>query len=332
MAINEPLPTGQHDTATEMAVRVSVVVPVYNERENLPPLLEEIDAAFLSGEIDAWRPYEIIFVEDDSTDGTGAWVDDAALANDNIRAVHLKRNWGQSAALAAGFDEARGEVIVPMDGDLQNNPADIPALLEKINAGADCVSGWRKDRDDPWHKTIPSALQTRLAKFTGPDINDFGCTLTAYRREALEAIDLRGETHRYIPAQLYDKGYSVTEVEVDHRPREHGQSRYGFGRLLRGFVDLIFHWVWVRYSASPMHLLGGAGVVLTGLGVLLGVLSLGQKYLLGQQLAPHLPRLVLLSLLIVTGVLLLVFGIQAELMMKLYYRDETEYRVDRIVE
>jgi glycosyltransferase involved in cell wall biosynthesis len=332
MAVKKPLQLPEDDAATDSSVRVSVVVPVYNERENLPVLLNEIDAVFLNGEMEAWRPYEIVFIEDESDDGTGRWIDDAALTNENVRAVHLKRNWGQSAALAAGFDEACGDVIVPMDGDLQNNPADIPKLLAKVEAGADCVSGWRKDRNDPWHKTIPSAFQTRLAKFTGPDINDFGCTLTAYRREALEAIDLRGETHRYIPAQLYDKGYSVTEVEVDHRPREHGESRYGLGRLLRGFVDLIFHWVWVRYSSSPMHLLGGAGVVLSGIGALLGVVSLGQKYLLGQQLAPHLPRLVLVSLLIVTGLLLLVFGVQAELLMKLYYRDETEYRVDRIVD
>jgi glycosyltransferase involved in cell wall biosynthesis len=312
-------------------VALSIVVPVHNERANLPGLREEIEAVCDSLDV-RWQPWELIWVEDGSTDGTAEWVDDHATTAENVTTIHLRRSFGQSAALAAGFDRAKGGVIVPMDGDQQNDPADIPDLLARIDAGADCVSGWRHDRDDPWHKTIPSAIQTHLAKYTGPDIHDFGCTLTAYRADALEAIDLRGESHRYLPAQLYDKGYTVEEVKVNHRPREHGQSRYGLGRLLRGFVDLVFHWFWVRYSTRPMHLLGGSGFVMLGLGGLLGGASLVQRFAFGEALLSHLPRLVLVALLIITGLLLVVFGFLAEMITKLHYSTDTEYRIERVVE
>lgn len=315
------------DTLAGRHPRVSVVVPVHNERENLPILLNELDATFLADGMAAYRPYEILFVEDGSDDGTAEWVDDAAASNANVDALHLKRSFGQSAALAAGFDAVRGDIIIPMDGDLQNDPADIPALLEKLDEGYDCVSGWRRDRHDPLSKTIPSGIQTRLAKLTGPDINDFGCTMKAYRREAIDELSLYGEGHRYIPAKLYDKGYSVTEVEVNHRPREHGESRYGMGRLIRGFVDLLYHWFWVHFSTRPLHLFGALGFGLIGSGTLIGGISLVQRYGFGVALEPHTPRLILISLLIVTGVHLLLFGLIAEMLTTLHYRDDAEYRV-----
>jgi len=219
-----------------------------------------------------------------------------------------------------------------MDGDGQNDPADIPRLLERLEEGYDCVSGRRTDRDDPWHKTIPSAVQTRLAKATGPDINDFGCTMKAYRSEALEALDLRGETHRYLPAQLYDKGYSVTEIDVNHRPREHGESRYGVGRLVRGFVDLLFHWFWVRYGSRPMHLLGGGGLLLLGTSGLIGTVSLIQRFVFGVPLEPRTPRLILIALLAMMGLQLIVFGFLSEMLTKLHYDEDTEYRIESVVE
>jgi len=304
---------------------LSVVIPVYNERGSLPQLTREIETALAGYE------YEVVWVEDESDDGSKHWLDQHATTSETDAVVHLKRGYGQSTALAAGIDHATGDVIVTMDADLQNHPEDIPRLVEKLNEGYDCVSGWRRERNDPWHKTIPSAVQTRLAKLTGPEINDFGCTLTAYRADAIREVDLYGERHRYIPSKLHDLGYSVTEVEVAHRPREHGESRYGVGRLLRGFVDLLFHLVWVRYSTRPMHLLGGAGVLCMGAGTVLGVVSVVQRYVFGVPLAPRTPRLVLVAVLLVFGLQLVVFGVLMEFLTELYYRDEAPYRVDEIV-
>lgn len=301
---------------------LSVVIPVYNEQGNLGQLREELDAAL--------QPYEceVIWVEDESTDGTSETIDEYAAVDERHRVVHLKRSYGQSVALAAGIDHAQGETIVTMDGDLQNHPKDIPQLVENLEEGYDCVKGWRRDRDDPWHKTIPSAIQTRLAKFTGPDINDFGCTLTAYRASALKDVELYGERHRYIPAQLHNLGYEVAELEVTHRARVNGDSRYGVSRLLRGFVDLVYHVFWVRYSTRPMQLLGSAGIISMVLGVLLGVVSVGQRYLAGVPLEPRTPRLILLSLLVVLGIQLLIFGALMEFLTTMHYANKRPYRID----
>lgn len=307
---------------------VSVVIPVYNERANLPQLFEELETVFA----ELGREYELLFVEDGSTDGTSAWIDKRASDHEHVKAIHLKRSWGQSAALAAGFDHASGEIVIAMDADLQNDAHDIPNLLEKLEEGYDCVSGRRVDRHDPLSKTIPSAIQTRLAKFTGPDINDFGCTLKAYRREALECIDLRGETHRYIPAQLYDNGYSVTEINVNHRPRKHGESRYGLGRLLRGFSDLLFHLIWVRYSSRMFHLFGGGGLVILGSGFGLGLFLLVLNYIDETSLMAQLPSLILSVGMVLFGLITVMFGVTLEFMTKMYYREESEYRIAEIVE
>lgn len=318
------------EEATEVVT--SVVIPVYNEIDNLPVLLDELLAVRSRDSMADFTPIEIIFVEDGSTDGTSEWIDARAERVECVRAIHLRRNWGQSAALAAGFDHARGEFVVPMDGDLQNDPADIPRLLGTLTQGYGCVSGYRKDRNDPWHKTIPSAIQTKLAKKTGPDINDFGCTLTAYRSDALDEVDLYGEEHRYIPAQLHDKGYSVTEEVVNHRERKHGESRYGIGRLVRGFSDLVFHWIWNRYSTRPFHFFGGLGFVVLTLGGLLGSYLTIAKYALGQSLLSNLPQLLLSVGMVLFGLLLVVFGVIVQFLTRIYYRDESEYRISRVVE
>jgi len=302
---------------------LSVVIPVYNERGNLEQLRDELMAAL------ADYDYEVIWVEDESTDGTAETIDEYAANGSRHRVVHLQRSHGQSVALAAGIDHADGDTIVTMDGDLQNHPEDIPRLVEKLGEGYDCVKGWRRDRDDPWHKTIPSAIQTRLAKYTGPNINDFGCTLTAYRASALADVELYGERHRYIPAQLHNLGYTVTELEVTHRPRVNGDSRYGVSRLLRGFVDLVYHVFWVRYSTRPMQLLGSAGVLGVTLGVLLGVLSVSQRYLAGVPLGPRTPRLILISLLVLLGIQFLIFGALMVFLTTMHYSDRQPYRIER---
>ncbi|KOX92125.1 glycosyltransferase group 2 family protein [Haloarcula rubripromontorii] len=316
-------------TDTDSDVQTSVVLPAYNESENLKPLIDEIQSTFRNNT--TYGPYEIVIVDDGSTDGTAETIRQIATGSDKVMGVLLRRNFGQSAALAAGIDYATGAYIVTMDADRQNNPADIPKLLTKLEEGYDCVSGWRRDRDDPLSKTIPSAIQTRLAKLTGPDIHDFGCTLTAYRAGGLKEIDLYGEGHRYIPAKLHKRGYKITELPVDHRPRTAGKTKYGMKRLVKGFVDLLFHVFWNRFSTRPSHFFGGIGLVLMTVGGLIGSHMVFLKYAFGQSLEPHVPRLILTVALVIFGVQLVMFGFLAEMIVKQQYRDEQPYRVNAII-
>jgi len=306
---------------------VSVVIPAYNEAKNLAPLVRETADALADG---PGEGYEIIIVDDGSTDETHEKGSHLAQLYDQVTFIELSRNFGQSPALSAGIDAAHGDVIVPMDGDGQNDPADIPALVGRLMDGYDCVSGYRRDRNDPLAKRIPSGIQTRLAKLTGPDINDFGCTLTAYRSAALADVDLYGEEHRYIPSQLYHNGFRIDEMEVNHRPREHGQSRYGAGRLVRGFSDLAFHLLWNRYSTRPMHLFGGAGFLAMALGLLVGSYFVGAKYLTGAALAPNLPQLLLSVGLVLSGMVVVLFGIVIQFLTRIHYSDRPEYRIERV--
>lgn len=309
---------------------LSVVAPAYNEAGNIGPLVEEL-VAVLDDE-PAWQPYEIVLVDDGSTDGTGRQIREAAALFEQVRGLELNGNHGQSAALSAGFEAARGTAIVPIDADLQNDPADIPRLLAELEAGADCVSGWRRERSDPLRKTVPSRIQTELAKLTGPDIHDFGCSLTAYRASALRDVSLRGEQHRYIPAQLHAAGHDIREVEVNHRERRSGASKYGVGRLLRGFSDLLFHLFASRFRARPMHIFGGGGLLVTLLGLTIGGWLVAQRYLAGLVLGDALPRLLLAVALTLFGVGMVGFGILTELLVELLYRDERPYRIAEVHE
>jgi glycosyltransferase involved in cell wall biosynthesis len=319
--------TNADETAS---IRTSIVLPAYNEVDNVAPLVDEILNTFLDES--EYGPIEIVVVDDGSTDGTRQRIRELAESHATVIGVFLSRNFGQSAALSAGIERAAGEYIVPMDADRQNDPADIPKLLDKLDEGYDCVSGWRRDRDDPFRKTIPSAVQTKLARWTGPDIHDFGCTLKTYRADALQNISLYGERHRYIPAQLYSRGYRITELPVNHRPRTEGQTKYGPTRLLKGFVDLLFYVLWNRYSTSPMHLLGGAGLLSFTIGVGIGLHAVVSKYVFGQSLLTELPRLILTVALILFGVLLLMFGFLAEMMTIIHYEDREPYHVERVLE
>jgi glycosyltransferase involved in cell wall biosynthesis len=311
------------------SVRTSIVLPAYDEAATLQGLVPEILEDL--GEHPAYGPYEIVVVDDGSTDDTRAVLSGLVADYPEVTAVVFSRNFGQSAALKAGFDHADGEVIVPMDADGQNDPADVPALLAKLDEGYDCVSGWRRDRNDPLAKTLPSAIQTKLARLTGPDIHDFGCTLKAYRAAALEDIELYGEGHRYIPAKLYDRGYRIGELPVNHRPRTAGTSKYGFKRLLKGFVDLLFHVFWNRFSTRPVHFLGGLGVLSFGIGTVVGLHAVAVKYGLGRSLAPELlPRLIFVVAVILFGVILIMFGFLAEMITMVYYRERTPYRIEEI--
>lgn len=309
---------------------LSIVLPTYNERENVGPLAEEIQAILAEMEPDVER-FEIIFIDDGSTDGTREILRDLANEHDELIAVCLRRNFGQSAALAAGIDAARGDVIVTMDSDRQNDPRDIPRLISKLEEGYDCVSGWRKERNDPLRKRIPSRIQTYLAQLTGPNIHDFGCTLKAYRSNALEEIDLYGEGHRYIPAQLHKQGFRITEIEVNHRPRTHGQTKYGFKRLLKGFTDLLFVIFWNRYSTRPLHLLGGLGFLMMFAGSLIGAHAVFIKYAFDTALVPRTPRLILTIGLVLFGFQMIMFGFIAEMLTKLYYRSGNPYRIKNVI-
>jgi glycosyltransferase involved in cell wall biosynthesis len=308
------------------AIRTSIVVPVYNEEANVGPLVDEILDVLADNP--SLAPAEVIFVDDGSTDGTVDELRAAVEKSEEIRVLVLSRNFGQSAALAAGIDHATGEFVVTMDGDRQNDPADIPRLVEELQQGYDCVSGWRKERRDPLSKRIPSAIQTKLATWTGPNIHDFGCTLKAYRAEALDAVNLYGEGHRYIPAKLYNHGYSITEIPVNHRERTAGSTKYGAARLLKGFVDLTFQVFWNRYSTRPIHFLGGLGLLAVFIGTVIGTHALYLKYVLGDSLLQHLPRLVFVVALILFGLLLVMFGFLAEMIAKIHYREQSPYRID----
>jgi glycosyltransferase involved in cell wall biosynthesis len=312
------------------AIAVSVVAPAYNEAPNIEPLVAEIRTALTDAA--ACRPFEIVLVDDGSDDGTAERIRTLAADEPLVRGVILKRNVGQSAALDAGIDAAQGGIVVPIDADRQHDPADIPRLVARLGDGYDCVSGWRRERQDPLRKRVPSRIQTTLAQWTGPDIHDFGCTLTAYRAAALADLDLRGEGHRYIPARLYAAGHRVTELEVNHRERAAGETKYGVGRLGRGFADLLYHVFLGRWRDRPMHLFGVSGVVLWAVGVALGTGLLAQNYLFGVDLLPNLPQLILAVALTLFGFGLLAFGVIVEVLTDLRYRDSEPYRVAEYVE
>ena len=311
---------------------LSVVVPVYNEQGNLEPLTSEIVDVLSSSDFPDYSPFEIIFVDDGSSDNSREQLRELADQYSIVRVLFLSRNFGQTAALAAGIDSATGEVIVTMDADRQNDPHDIPGLLKKYEQGYDCVSGRRVDRQDPVTKRFPSAVQTRLAKLTSPDIHDFGCTLKVYNGDGLRDINLYGDGHRYIPAKLHDKGHRITEMEVNHRERDHGDSKYGAKRLIKGSLDLLFNLFWNRYSTRPLHLFGSVGALLLGTGGLLGGHMLFLRLVLGDSIAQHLPRLLLIVALILFGVQLFIFGVLAEMLTQLYYQDKKPYQVQSVID
>lgn len=326
-AVNEDIARTNEGTL----VRTSIVLPVYNEAESIRQVVSELESVIDGEAFEDYRPAEIILVDDGSTDGSGKLVQEMALTSDRVSSVHLQGNFGQSCALAAGMDVAAGKYVVTMDADGQNDPAEVPGLLRTLEEGYHCVSGWRKDRNDSLSKRVPSKIQTYLARLTGPDIHDFGCTLKAYRSEALDTLELYGEGHRYIPAKLDRWGYQITEQDVNHRARFGGETKYGAARLLKGSLDLFFHMFWSRYSMRPLHFLGGFGVFFAGIGGLIGLHATVAKYLFGAELTPHLPRLILVVALVIFGFQLIMFGFLAEMLIKTYYGNTDPYQISEVV-
>jgi glycosyltransferase involved in cell wall biosynthesis len=287
---------------------ISVVVPIHNEERSVALLYDELRAA-LEPLAQEW---ETIFVDDGSTDGSFAALTRLHAAMPNVRVVRLRRNFGKSAALAAGFAQAGGDVVVTIDGDLQDDPSEIPKLLAKLDEGFDLVSGWKTRRRDSWARRFLSrGFNTMTAWLTGVHLHDVNCGLKAYRAEVLRGLRIYGELHRFIPVLAHHRGFRVAELPVNHRPREHGRSRYGLERYLRGFLDLLSVSFMGRYRHRPLHLFGGLGLGLGALGSAI-LLYLTIDKFLGHAIGKR-PLLMLGVLLVVVGIQLFSLGLISEL-------------------
>jgi glycosyltransferase involved in cell wall biosynthesis len=310
---------------------ISVVVPVHDEERTIALLYEELQAALEPLD----QPWETVFVDDGSTDGSFAALTRLHNARDNVRVVRLRRNFGKAAALAAGFANAEGDIVVTIDADLQDDPAEIPRLLAKLDEGFDLVSGWKTHRRDPLSRRVPSKIFNWVTgRVSGLRLHDLNCGLKAYRADVLEGLRLYGELHRFIPVLAYYRGYRIAELPVNHRPREHGRSRYGVERYVRGFLDLLTVSFIGRYRHRPLHLFGGLGLILGFLGFI--VLA----YLTALKLDGHAigqrPLLILGVLLVVVGLQFFSLGLISELITSQHeelsaIRERTELHVDEIL-
>jgi glycosyltransferase involved in cell wall biosynthesis len=297
---------------------VSVVVPIFNEADNLDDLHRELTQALEA----MGRPYEIILVDDGSRDGSLARLADIEARDRRVRVLALRRNFGQTAAFSAGFDHARGGIVVTSDGDLQNDPADIPRLVAKLEEGFDMVCGWRQQRQDPTSKTVPSWFANRIISWaTGVHLHDYGCSLKAMRSEVVRGLRLYGEMHRFIPAVASWMGVTLAEVEVNHRPRRRGTSKYGLGRTLRVLLDLFTVKFLLAYGTRPAHLFGGVGLLFgaSGLGLLayLTYIKLFQDEAIGDR-----PLLLFGMLLFLSGLILVCVGLLGELLVRIYHESQ----------
>ncbi len=300
---------------------LSVVVPVYNEERSVEFLYDEVASALDP----LGRAWEVVFVDDGSSDGSFGALTRLHARTPNVRVVRLRRNFGKAAALAAGFAEAGGDVVVTIDADGQDDPAEIPRLLAKLDEGFDLVSGWKTRRRDPWRRRLLSRVfNTVTGWISGVRLHDMNCGLKAYRAEVVKGLALYGELHRFLPVLAYERGYRVAELPVNHRPREHGRSRYGLERYLRGFFDLITVTFMGRYRHRPLHLFGGLGLALGGIGFLVCV-YLTVLWLTGSAIG-HRPLLTLGVLLVVVGMQFLSLGLIGEMITTHHEERAVEHR------
>lgn len=300
---------------------LSVVIPVYNEEENLKLLHDKLTATLnsMNGE------YEIIFIDDGSIDNSFSCLQQLAHQDDKVRVIELTRNYGQTVAIAAGIDQAKGDAVIFMDADLQNDPADIPLLLAKPNEGYDVVSGWRKHRQDKWlSRTLPSKLANALISYvTKVHLHDYGCTLKIYRREVLTGYKLYGEMHRFIPAYAAQVGAKIVELPVQHHPRRYGQSKYGLERTFKVILDLFTVKFLSSYAQKPIYLFGGVGVTLILVSLLLVLLLLWQKFAYGLFMITS-PLLHLSAMFVILGVQSIFLGLIGELLVRTYYESQNK--------
>jgi glycosyltransferase involved in cell wall biosynthesis len=296
---------------------LSVVIPAYNEEENVSILYEKLKKVLDS----LGEDYEIIFVDDGSTDGTYQRLKQLAEKDSRLKVIRFKRNYGQTAAMSAGFEHAKGDVIITLDADLQNDPEDIPILLEKLKEGYHVVSGWRKDRKDPFlSRKLPSMIANWLiSKITGVHLHDYGCTLKAYRAEVVKDLELFGDMHRFLPALTKRRGAKITEVVVRHHPRMFGRSKYGIGRTVRVLLDIMLVKFLNEYINKPLYMFGSVGFLLLGLGLFSLFYLIFLKLFLEEPIGRR-PLLTLSVLLILAGIQLISTGLLAELLVRIYYR------------
>jgi len=310
---------------------ISVVVPVHNEERSIALLYEELQAA-LDPLGETW---EAVYVDDGSTDGSFSALTRLHAREDNVRVVRLRRNFGKAAALAAGFGQAEGDLVVTIDGDLQDDPSEIPRLLAKLQEGFDLVSGWKTRRRDPLTRRIPSKLFNWVAGWmSGLRLHDMNCGLKAYRAEVVRSLVLYGELHRFIPVLAHEQGYRVAELPVNHRPREHGRSRYGPERYLRGFLDLLTVSFMGRYRHRPLHLFGGLGLTMTLLGFAV-LLYLTVVKLTGHAIGQR-PLLTLGVLLVVVGMQFFTLGLISEMITshheeRAFAREQRDVHVEEVL-
>lgn len=309
---------------------VSIVIPVFNEAENVGPLHEEIVAAIKSRPED----YEIIFINDGSSDGSLAELKKIRGLDPRVKIIHFRKNFGQSAAISAGFEFCHGEVVITMDADLQNDPAHIPQLVDKVAEGYDIVNGWRKDRHDKWlTRKVPSFFGNKLISWiTGTKLHDYGCTLRGFRSDVVKNLKLYGEMHRYIPALASRMGIRSTEILVNHRARKFGKSKYGLGRTFRVVIDLISLKFLLAYSHRPLQIFGGAGLlmILTGMGS--GLYLTYSKFILNQGISGR-PLLFFTLLMIFLGFQAISLGLLAEMLSRIYHEgfDKNEYAIRELI-
>ena len=309
-------------------MKISIVIPVYEEEKNIKPLYNKITNTV---DNNISNDYEIIFVDDGSKDETFRELWKIREHDKQLKVIRFRRNFGQTAAMDAGFKKAGGDVIITMDGDLQNDPEDIPLLLNKLEEGYDVVSGWRKDRKDGLGKHVVSRVANTLRKILFNDeIHDSGCSLKAYKKECVEGLNLYGEMHRFIPLILEHKGFKIGEVVVKHHPRIYGKTKYGLARTLKGFLDMIVVKFWMRYAVRPMHVFGTIGLVSSVLGGLTMVWLTYIKIFLHGAIG-NKPLLPLSILLVLIGVLFIIFGLVADILVKLYYQDNLSYNIKEVI-
>jgi glycosyltransferase involved in cell wall biosynthesis len=316
-----PAAGGEAAARSMVSTMVSIVIPVFNEGENLRELVARIDEAMAP----AQRPFELILVDDGSTDDSRAVLAELAGARPWLRPLLLIRNYGQSTALQAGFDHVRGDVVVTLDGDLQNEPAEIPRLLQLLDGdrSIDVVSGWRKQRQDrTWSRKVPSWIANRLiSAVTGVRLHDYGCALKVYRRSVLDNVKLYGELHRFIPALAVEAGGRLLEVPVRHHPRTRGSSKYGIDRVFRVLLDLLWVKFMMRFLHRPLHAFGGVGSALMAVGLALLLYLAFDKLVLGHPIGGR-PLLLLGALLTLIGVQLLATGVLGELLTRVYHEPQ----------
>ena len=309
---------------------ISVIIPLLNEEKNIPILYDELTQVLQRVGLE----YELIFVDDGSND-TSLEILEAFQQKDRaLRVISLRKNFGQTAAMTAGFDRVTGEVIIAMDADLQNDPADIPLLLEKIQEGADMVTGWRFNRQDHFFsRKLPSKIANKVISYaTGVHLHDYGCTLKAFKKEVIKNIKLYGEMHRFIPAIASAMGVTIVEVKVNHRPRRFGTSKYGISRTLRVILDLITVKFLLNYATRPIHVFGTFGIASGFLGGLLALVLTVQRQLYGIPLSDR-PLLLLAVLLIFVGVQFVTIGLVAEMLARTYHESQNKptYYIRKIV-